>query len=141
MTLHSLYIFDKYGDNIFYKQWNRSRAANEGEVGLVGGFISTLQHIASQLSSTKEGQFKAVQTPSYKLHYYETPTGYKAALLTSTDVATPLAQQVLARLFSEVFLAFVAENPAYENAKGGFITDTTFEDALEQFLSQHFGSS
>lgn len=134
MTLYSLYIFNRYGDNIFHKQWNQSRAMKEGEAGLVGGFICTLQHIATQLSSAKEGQFLAVQTPCYKLHYLETLTGYRAALLTSTDLSTGALQKILGEFFSDIFLPFVTQNPSYEHEKGCFITDADFELAVEQFL-------
>lgn len=135
MTLHSLYIFNRHGDNIFYKQWNRSRSVKEGEAGLVGGFIYTLQHLASQLSSTQEGRFKAVQTPSYKLHYFETMTGYRAALLTSVDLATDDIQLVLQEMFQTVFNTFVTRNPSYEHAQGQFLANTGFDDNLEQFLA------
>lgn len=37
-----------------------------------------------------------MRTPMYKLHYYETLTGYRVALFTDKDTNTAFAQDVLA---------------------------------------------
>nr|CCC93129.1 conserved hypothetical protein [Trypanosoma congolense IL3000] len=134
MPLYSIYIFNRYGDNIFYKEWNRTTAVREGEMGLVAGFIYTLQHFSSQLSSDGEGGFQAVQTPLYKLHYYETMTGYRVALLSSKDLDTTFVQDILHKMFSEVFHKTVTKDPAYSHKQGCVITSTTFSGALEKLF-------
>lgn len=136
MVLYSFYLFNKYGDNIFYKQWSRSFGAQEDKGSLVGGLIYTLQHFATQLSSAQEGCFKALHTASYKLHYFETITGYRAALMTSTDLDTEFVQRALATFFSEVFAAFVSSNLHYEHAQGVLIEDPNFETLIERFFKK-----
>lgn len=134
MVLYSIYIFNRYGDNIFYKQWKRTRSAQEGEGRLVAGFVYTLQHISSQLSSTGNGGLRAVQTPQYKLHYYETLTGYRVALLTDKEANTTFVHTVLEELLRDVFTNTVTKNPYYTHAQGVMITGTEFEEGLEELL-------
>ncbi|SCU64337.1 Sybindin-like family, putative [Trypanosoma equiperdum] len=134
MTLYSIYIFNRYGDNIFYKEWNRTTAPQEGEAGLVAGFIYTLQHFSSQLSSSGEGGFYAVRTPLYKLHYNETMTGYRVALLSDKDLKTDVVQNILRKMFSDVFQRYVAKDPNYSHTQGRVITSTAFGEALDQFF-------
>ncbi|KEG15202.1 trafficking protein particle complex subunit 1 [Trypanosoma grayi] len=131
MTLYSVYIFNRYGDNIYYAQWKRTSAVQEGEASLVAGFIYTLQHLSSQLSSTGLGGLKAVQTPLYKLHFAETMTGYRVALLTDKDMNTSLVQGILAEMFREVFQKTVTKDPNYRHELGCMITAPEFGEALE----------
>lgn len=134
MVLFSMYIFNRYGDNIYYKQWRRTRSVQEGEAGLVAGFIYTLQHISSQLSPSGEGGVFAMRTPLYKLHYYETLTGYRVALLTDTETSTQLVQEVLKEMFVGVFTNTVTKNPSYTHAQGMMIPDMDFDEGLEKLL-------
>ncbi|KAG5491167.1 hypothetical protein JIQ42_01064 [Leishmania sp. Namibia] len=134
MTLYSIYVFNRYGDTIYTKQWKRTSPVQHGEDGLVAGFVYTLQHISSQLSSTQAGGLRAVHTPLYKVHYTETMTGYRVALFTDKTVSTPLAQSTLTELIKDVFIRTVAKNPAYRHEKGVLITGTEFEEAMEALL-------
>ncbi|CAD2216745.1 hypothetical protein AGDE_01069 [Angomonas deanei] len=134
MTLFCVYIFNKFGDNIFYKQWKRPRAVPEGEASLVAGFVYTLQRISSQMSTTGTGGFRAVQTPFYKLHYFETITGYRLALLTDRDTPTDSTQQLLEEIFRGPFNSCVTRSPTYTHTKGCLITGTEFDDALDALL-------
>ncbi|EPY33438.1 trafficking protein particle complex subunit 1 [Strigomonas culicis] len=131
MTLFCIYIFNRYGDTIFYKQWKRPRSVPEGEGSLVGGFIYTLQHISSQMSTTGTGGLRAVQTPFYKLHYFQTLTGYRVALLTDKDMNTAFAQMVLAEMFKGPFTSCVTKCPTYTHAQGVVISGSEFEEGLD----------
>ncbi|KAG5466869.1 hypothetical protein LSCM1_01046 [Leishmania martiniquensis] len=134
MTLYSIYVFNRYGDTIYTKQWKRTSAVQHGEDGLVAGFVYTLQHISSQLSSTQGGGLRAVHTPLYKVHYTETMTGYRVALFTDKTVSTALAQSTLSELIKDVFIRTVTKNPSYRHEKGVLITGTEFEQAMEALL-------
>ncbi|ESS71215.1 hypothetical protein TCDM_14455 [Trypanosoma cruzi Dm28c] len=131
MTLYSIYIFNRYGDNIFYMQWNRTSAVQEGEASLVAGFIYTLQHLSSQLSSTGTSGLRAVQTPFYKLHYAETMTGYRVALLTCRNVSTALVQGIFIEMFRDVFHKTLTRDLNYRHKPGCMITNPDFAEGLE----------
>ncbi|AYU83092.1 Sybindin-like family [Leishmania donovani] len=131
MTLYSIYVFNRYGDTIYTKQWKRTSAVQHGEDGLVAGFVYTLQHISSQLSSTQAGGLRAVHTPLYKVHYSETMTGYRVALFTDNAMSTAVVQGALTELLKDVFIRTVTKNPSYRHEKGMLVTGTGFEDAME----------
>ncbi|KPA86287.1 hypothetical protein ABB37_00513 [Leptomonas pyrrhocoris] len=136
MTLYSIYVFNRYGDTIYTKQWKRTSAVQHGEDGLVAGFVYTLQHISSQLSSTQAGGLRAVHTPLYKVHYLETMTGYRVALFTDKAMNTALVQGILSELMKEVFTRTVTKNPLYRHEKGVLITGSEFEEGLEELFLQ-----
>lgn len=133
MGLYSLHVFNRFGDQIFYVHWG-GFAVKGGEDRLIGGFIYTLQHFASQLSATHDGRFKSVQTRTYKLHYFETLTGFRAALMTSQDVATDFIQDVLSDFFTNVFIPFITRNPSFEHVKGVFLNDPFFSKSVENYF-------
>ncbi|KAH9601510.1 Trafficking protein particle complex subunit [Trypanosoma melophagium] len=136
MTLYSIYIFNRYGDNIFYLQWKRTSAVQEGEASLVAGFIYTMQHLSSQLSSTRLGGLRAVQTPLYKLHYGETITGYRVALLTDREMSTPLVQGIFIEMFRGIFQKAVTRDPNYRHEPGCMITSPDFTNGLEELFRE-----
>lgn len=136
MALYSIYLFNRYGDTIFSKQWKRASVVQHGEDGLVAGFVYTLQHISSQLSSTKVGGLRAIHTPLYKVHYYETMTGYRMAVFSDKALNTSLMQGVLMELLKDVLDRTVTKNPNYRHEQGMVITGTEFEEAMEALLRQ-----
>jgi trafficking protein particle complex subunit 1 len=136
MVLYSIYVFNRYGDTIYTKQWKRTSAVQHGEDGLVAGFVYTLQHISSQLSSTQAGGLRAVHTPLYKVHYLETMTGYRVALFTDKGMNTTLVQVILAELMKDVFTRTVTKNPLYRHEKGVLITGNEFEEGMEELFRQ-----
>ncbi|KAG5492708.1 hypothetical protein JKF63_01288 [Porcisia hertigi] len=131
MTLFSIFLFNRYGDTIYTKQWKRTSPMQNGEDGLVAGFVYTLQHISSQLSSTQTGGLRAVHTPLYKVHYSETMTGYRVALFTDNAMSTALVQTTLTELLKTVFTQTVTKNPSYRHEKGVLVSGNEFEEAME----------
>lgn len=136
MVLYSFYLFNRCGDCIFDKQWSRSFASQEEKASLVGGLTYTLQHFSTRLSSTHDGRFKALHTPSYKLHYFETMTGYRAALMTSPDLDTNCVQIVLSQFFTEVFTSFAATAHNYDSVQRTRIEDSSFNSTFETFFQK-----
>lgn len=135
MTLYTLYIFNKFGDCIFYTSWARTTPQDPNEFRLVGGLIYTLQQLVANMSPTGNGFMQSIRTGSYKLHYRETASGYRLALTTDPEFPTYAAQEVLDALFLNVFVEWVVKDPAYSHAQGVKITSTAFAAALRQFIT------
>jgi hypothetical protein len=58
---------------------------------------------------TRDEAFTSFKTPSYKLHYYETQTGYRFILL--SDPSSDSLRFVLRQLYTGPFIEHVVRNP------------------------------
>jgi len=82
--------------------------AFDEEVKLVYGVILSLRNMVKKLSGRDE-QFVNYRTSAYKLHLYETPSGYKFVML--SDPNTDSLRFVLRQVYVGPFLEYVVRNP------------------------------
>ncbi|KAI6134480.1 snare-like protein [Pisolithus thermaeus] len=78
------------------------------EAKLVYGVILSLRNMIKKLSRRDE-QFTSYRTSAYKLHLYETLSGYKFVML--SDPSTDGLRFVLRQIYSGPFVDYVARNP------------------------------
>lgn len=81
------------------------------EVKLVYGVILSLRNMIKKLAGREE-LFTSYRTNSYKLHLYETLSGYKFVML--SDHKTDSLRFALRQLYVGPFLEFVVRNPLVE---------------------------
>ncbi|KAH9929521.1 snare-like protein [Epithele typhae] len=78
------------------------------EAKLVYGVVLSLRNMVKKLSG-KDEQFVNYQTSTYKLHLYETLSGYKFVML--SDPTADSLRFVLRQLYAGPFLEYVVRNP------------------------------
>ncbi|KIJ61323.1 hypothetical protein HYDPIDRAFT_177075 [Hydnomerulius pinastri MD-312] len=78
------------------------------EAKLVYGVILTLRNMVKKLSGRDE-QFTSYRTSAYKLHLYETISGYKFVML--SDPSTDGLRFVLRQIYNGPFVDYVVRNP------------------------------
>jgi len=78
------------------------------EAKLVYGVVLSLRNMVKKLSGRDE-QFVNYQTSTYKLHLYETLSGYKFVMLSDPNVDS--LRFVLRQIYSGPFLEYVVRNP------------------------------
>lgn len=78
------------------------------EAKLVYGVILSLRNMIKKLSGRDE-HFTSFRTSTYKLHLYETLSGYKFIML--SDPSTDGLRFVLRQIYSGPFVDYVARNP------------------------------
>jgi hypothetical protein len=113
MTVYNLYIFDRNCTCLYYKEWVRHKEAGipkDEEYKLMYGMIFSIKSLISRLSitSAKEG-LVGYSASNYKLHYFETPTGFKFVMNTDTSVGN--VQDILRHIYARIFVEYVIRNP------------------------------
>lgn len=143
--IYCLYIFHRQYC-VFYCDWNRTRKpssnnAYKEEQKLLSGLLFSLKSFSQKLDpqSPSKGQvsagcnaFNSYITPLYKLHYFETPTGYKFVMM--TDPTVPEMKEDLRKIYSDLFVDMVVKNAEYEI--GSAIHSQPFDEAVTSFVSK-----
>jgi len=134
MTVFTLYIFDRNGNCLFQKDWCRKKInslSTDEERKLIFGMIHSIKAFVDKMSP-KDGQngFHSYTTNEYKLHFYESPSGFKFIL--TTDIRVGNTSDILRKLYSQVYVKYVVRNPLCELNQT--IKSSLFESKLESFI-------
>lgn len=84
--------------------------------------------------SPSSGVYKALHTSHYKLHYFETVSGYRFSLATDLDFPTDDGQKLLEEIYRSVFVEFVVRDVRYRHAEGFHVTTPQFASELNRML-------
>mmetsp|Transcript_106105 Transcript_106105/g.310204 ORF Transcript_106105/g.310204 Transcript_106105/m.310204 type:complete len:144 (-) Transcript_106105:112-543(-) len=111
--IYNFYIFGRGRKCLCREEWNRTRQCADvaEETRLISGLLLTLQSFTKQIGPVKTMGFVAYTTPQYKLHTFETASGYRFVL--TTDPTVPSQQECLRHIYTELFVEHVVKNPLY----------------------------
>ncbi|CAK9785761.1 snare-like protein [Cutaneotrichosporon oleaginosum] len=102
------------------------------EAKLVYGVVLSLRNMVKKLSGRDE-QFTSFKTAQYRLHLYETLTGYKFVLL--SDPSADSLRFVLRQIYTGPFIDFVARNPLVEmDSRTQGIDNDHFRAAVDRHM-------
>ncbi|KAI8319247.1 snare-like protein [Martensiomyces pterosporus] len=96
---------------------SQRNVAMEEEAKLVYGVVFSTRNIVNKLSGKdgpqggNPGGFMSFATNTYRLHYYEAPSGIKIVL--NTDTATKSMQHVLEMIYRNIYVEYVVKNPLF----------------------------
>ncbi|KAJ1304869.1 hypothetical protein OPQ81_006003 [Rhizoctonia solani] len=79
------------------------------EAKLVYGVLLSLRHMVQKLSGRPDEAFSSYTTATYKLHYFETMSGYKFIML--TDPSADALRFILRQIYTGPFIEHVVRNP------------------------------
>ena len=129
----SLLIYSTHVEScIFHKEWQTipDTATKEDRERLLFGLLFSLNRTATKMSPKDHpGQLSSLTTSQYKMHFYQTATGYMFVLLTSANC--PNLREKLRQFFQQVFLPYVVMNPLYELNTP--IKIAAFDNAVDSF--------
>ncbi|EEB09617.1 TRAPP complex subunit Bet5 [Schizosaccharomyces japonicus yFS275] len=153
MTIYGFYIFDRHCECIYRQKWNqidvfsdsssavsndsskeKSRSTNNDEEKLVFGVVFSLRNMVKKVAGNSE-EFLSYSTSKYKLHFYETPSNIRMALLTSPNVENLV--YVLHQVYATLYVEFVAKYPLYSGKSKDFsvrIQNRLFDATLDRFV-------
>ncbi|KAK9425828.1 putative Trafficking protein particle complex subunit [Seiridium cardinale] len=161
VQVYSFYIFDRHTECIYTKLWlsaappaisssdhappsattaaqqkatanNLLRKAND-DAKLIFGTIFSLRNMARKLGGDDDA-FISYRTGQYKLHYYETPSNLRFALL--TEPGAPGMRNVLHQIYINLWVEYVVKNPLspVEHKGGEGVRNEMFEMGLDKFV-------
>jgi hypothetical protein len=136
MVLYSCHIFDRQGQCIYHKEWNqkykKSEQQLEEEYKLIYGMIFSLKQFVSGMAP-KEGEgLSSYKTNTYKLHFYESPTGFKFIIITDPNVGQ--ITDHLKHIYRKIFVEYAATNALHKT--NGKIEGYLFTQNLQEYVAQ-----
>lgn len=135
MTVFSFYLFDRTGTCLCYHEWNRAQSIHEAidDQKNMFGMLFALRNFSIKLSPNDEADApKFFKTDVYALHYFETPTGLRFVLTTSSDFGSTDLARHLQVIYSDIYVEFVIKNPLY--VRGEEITSPLFISKLDNYV-------
>lgn len=134
--LFNLYIFNRLGACVFYEEWHRKKAAAnlEDEQNLIYGMLYAFKQFVLKTSPKPELEangFHFFRTSAYKLHYFETASGFRIVL--NSDANTGDLRNELKQIYL-LLVDYVVKNPLYQ-PNDTFATDGLFQQNLMAFLT------
>lgn len=130
MVCFTLYVFDRTGACLAYREWLRPKPVSRGagtdadDRRQMFGLLWTLANACAALDPTADPRpflgaprrmgsgsrlHSFTAAGSYKLHYLEAATGLRVALSTSPEIGD--LKETVAALYSDVVAPFLARNP------------------------------
>ncbi|GBE60290.1 sybindin domain containing protein [Babesia ovata] len=104
-------------------------------VGFMAGLSSFCKtiHVTNELerpNGLSVSYFNVCATSTFKIHYFETITGYKLVCITSPEVAN--LELTMSAIYTDLLVNMVLSNPLY--TIGGMINCPEFEDVVAKTL-------
>ncbi|KAI1504214.1 Sybindin-like protein [Biscogniauxia marginata] len=108
-----------------------NRAANDAK--LIFGAVFSLRNMVRKLGG-EDDAFISYRTAQYKLHYYETPTNLRFALMTEPGAMS--MRNVLHQIYINLWVEYVVKNPLspVEHKGGDGVRNEMFEMGLDKFI-------
>ncbi|KAL7626561.1 Trafficking protein particle complex subunit BET5 [Parahypoxylon ruwenzoriense] len=109
------------------------RKAHKNDAKLIFGTVFSLRNMVRKLGGDDDA-FITYRTAHYKLHYYETPTNLRFAMLTETGA--PSMRNVLHQIYINLWVEYVVKNPLspVEHKGGEGVRNEMFEMGLDKFI-------
>ena len=133
--IFNIYIFNRQGKCLFYREWSRPHNPMADEPGedqkLMFGLIFSLQQFVRKISPIDNAEgLRSYRSAHYTLHHYEAPSGVK--FIVNTDPVTKDMRTQLQHIYANLFVEYVVKNPLYVPNEA--IDMTTFEAELEKYI-------
>jgi hypothetical protein len=148
MQIYNFYLFDRRGNCLYYREWQRSRTeidTRQEQRNLVGLLFALKQlckslapvnddslPVGTQLRHMPRGpsNFCSYTTTKYQLHYFESSTGLRFILTTSPNAGD--LTRLLQRIYREAYVECAARNPMYR--LGTAIVNEAFRKRLDAVI-------
>ncbi|CEL97884.1 unnamed protein product [Vitrella brassicaformis CCMP3155] len=117
--LYSFYLYYRHYC-VYHEAFNHGRVAKDlrGDQKLISGLLFSMKSFCQKINPKDLGPnalgnpFRSYSTPEYKLHYFESLSGYK--LLFMTDPSVPLLRELLSFIYGSLVVEQIIKNPTFD---------------------------
>ncbi|KAI0393685.1 snare-like protein [Xylariaceae sp. FL0594] len=115
------------------QQQRRTRNKGADDAKLIFGTVFSLRNMVRKLGG-EDDAFISYRTAHYKLHYYETPTNLRFAMLTEPGALS--MRNVLHQIYINLWVEYVVKNSLapVEHKGGEGVRNEMFELGLDKFI-------
>jgi len=136
--LHNIYIFNRKGVCLFYKEWNRPQFTLEDDPNedkkLMFGMLFSLKDLAQKMSPEKSDDgIHVIKLGNFNLHHFESLTGITLVLNTSPALLDLYSH--LQHIYSKIFVEYISRNPLYGASSTDPIDCAIFEEHVSNYLT------
>lgn len=144
----SINIFDRKGNVLFAKSYNKANAAAAALGGedearkLIFGMVFSLKEMCNtlypQAAKERNEKISVIKTTNAHLHMMETGSGMRFVIYTTACLANTVVdlQPALHYIYS-LWVDVVVRSPLYDAEGGVDVSLTLFEPTLSGFLEKH----
>ncbi|KAK8090274.1 hypothetical protein PG997_005235 [Apiospora hydei] len=140
VQVFSFYIFDRHSHNTglsggggAYRDSRSAATRAKDDAKLIFGTVFSLRNMVRKLGGDDDA-FISYRTAQYKLHYYETPSSLRFAMLTEPGALS--MRNVLHQIYINLWVEYVVKNPLspVEHKNGDGVRNEMFEMGLDKFV-------
>ncbi|KAK8114795.1 uncharacterized protein PG998_000658 [Apiospora kogelbergensis] len=116
-----------------YRDSRSAAARAKDDAKLIFGTVFSLRNMVRKLGGDDDA-FISYRTAQYKLHYYETPSSLRFAMLTEPGALS--MRNVLHQIYINLWVEYVVKNPLspVEHKNGEGVKNEMFEMGLDKFV-------
>ncbi|KAH3759002.1 RNA-binding motif protein, X-linked 2 [Pelomyxa schiedti] len=141
MGIYSVLVFNKSGKCVYHEDMAPGGIPNTSDTrqhyqATMMGMLHTMRQLCAKLSNNHDERLalRCYRTTTYKLHYYESPTGVKFIALTDPNV--PPLYDHLSAIYRDVYIEYVIKNPLYK-LDADTIKCVLFQQQLRDYLAKN----
>ncbi|KAK8139232.1 hypothetical protein PG984_002612 [Apiospora sp. TS-2023a] len=116
-----------------YRDSRSAATRAKDDAKLIFGTVFSLRNMVRKLGG-EDDAFISYRTAQYKLHYYETPSCLRFAMLTEPGALS--MRNVLHQIYINLWVEYVVKNPLspVEHKNGDGVKNEMFEMGLDKFV-------
>lgn len=137
MVIHNLYIFNRKGHCLYYREWQKPssphRANDEEKQRLVFGSLYSLNELIMKMASTKpKDGMLTIKTNVFTMHQFHTASGLRFVL--NTDNHAGDLRQNMYHIYAMIWVECVAKSALWSPASTKPIDSPLFDRQLHTYL-------
>lgn len=133
MVVYNMYIFNRVGHCLYYREWKNSRTNDEEKQRLVYGSLYSINELVSKMSwkNPKDGML-TIKTNVFTMHQFHTASGLRFVL--NTDNNSGDLRQNMYHIYASIWVECVSKSPMWSPQSSKPVDSPLFDRQLSAYL-------